>query len=178
MAKLSAREVAQYQEQGYLIPSFRLSPDRVYWPIRPLANCTVWVALEPSTVENGCLRVILRSHLQQHCHPHLLEDRADLTLQLRTDDSAFDPSQAVDLELDPGQMSMHEVYMIHGARANRSTRRRTGVALRYMQGSSVFERNRNPVDGQSGVPVAFATRPLWLLRGRDNSGRNDLLVGH
>ncbi len=27
--------------------------DGHYWPIRPLANCTVWVALEPSTVENG-----------------------------------------------------------------------------------------------------------------------------
>src|SRR5215218_4681109 len=27
--------------------------DGHYWPIRPLANCTVWVALEESKVENG-----------------------------------------------------------------------------------------------------------------------------
>ena len=269
MPKLSAPEVTQYQQQGYLIPSFRLSAERTaslrvslerlihdnpdvrpeklvsahvvgkdgaanaegvrghrdfldlamdpeildlveqiigpdiilwgchvfckpagdgyetpwhqdghYWPIRPLANCTVWVALEPSTVENGCLRVIPRSHLQQHCHPHLLEDRTDLTLQLRTEDSAFDASQAVDLQLAPGQMSMHDVFMIHGARVNHSPRRRTGVALRYMPASSVFERDLNPVDGQSGVPVAFATRPLWLLRGQDRTGRNDFRVGH
>jgi hypothetical protein len=26
--------------------------------------------------------------------------------------------------------------------------------------------------------VSFATRPLWLLRGKDVSGRNDFEVGH
>ena len=42
----------------------------------------------------------------------------------------------------------------------------------------VFERNLNPAEGKSGVPVAFAKRPLWLLRGQDRTGRNDLRVGH
>ena len=161
--------------EGYETPWHQ---DGHYWPNRPLATCTVWVALEPSTTANGCLRVIPGSQRQRQCHPHLLEDRTDLTLQLRTDETTFDAHQAVDLELQPGQMSMHDVYMIHGARVNHSTQRRTGVALRYMPGSSVFERNLNPVDGKSGVPVAFASRPLWLLRGQDRTGRNDLHVGH
>jgi ectoine hydroxylase-related dioxygenase (phytanoyl-CoA dioxygenase family) len=151
--------------------------DGHYWPIRPLATCTVWVALEESTRENGCLRVIPRSHLAQVSHAHLHEDRQDVALQQRLADDAFDASTAVDLELQPGQMSMHDVYMIHGAQANLSTKRRTGVALRYMPGSSVFERGLDPVQGRSGVPVAFATRPLWLLRGRDRTGRNDFQVG-
>ncbi len=152
--------------------------DGHYWPIRPLANCTVWVALEASTVDNGCLRVIPQSHQSGQCHPHLVEERQDLVLQLRADASSFDEQQAVDLALQPGQMSMHDVFMIHGARVNRSTLRRTGVALRYMPGSSVFERDINPTQGQSGVPVAFASRPLWLLRGQDRTGRNDFHVGH
>ncbi|WP_083686620.1 phytanoyl-CoA dioxygenase family protein [Rhodoferax koreense] len=151
--------------------------DGHYWPIRPLANVTVWVALDPSTRENGCLRVIPGSHKAQVTHAHLKEDREDLVLSQRTDTSAFDENDAVDLELQPGQMSMHEVYMIHGAEVNRSTQRRAGVALRYMPGTSVFERNLNPADGQSGVPVAFATRPLWLLRGQDRTGRNDFKIG-
>ncbi len=46
-----------------------------------------------------------------------------------------------------------------------------------MPATSVFRRDLNPVDGQSGVPVAFATRPLWLLRGVDRTGRNDFQVG-
>ena len=151
--------------------------DGHYWPIRPLATCTVWVALEESSTENGCLRVIPRSHLARLSHPHLREDRPDVALQQRLADDSFDAGTAVDLELQPGQMSMHDVYMIHGANANRSAKRRTGVALRYMPGTSVFERQLDPVQGRSGVPVSFATRPLWLLRGRDRTGRNDFQIG-
>ncbi len=152
--------------------------DGHYWPIRPLATCTVWLALEPSTRANGCLRVIPRSHCGRQLFDHLHEDRTDLTLNQRLAPQSFDENSAVDLELQPGQMSLHDVTMIHGAAANRSTQRRTGVALRYMPSSSVFERQLRPVDGKSGVPVNFAQRPIWLLRGVDRSGRNDFTVGH
>ena len=152
--------------------------DGHYWPIRPLATCTVWVALEPSTRENGCLRVIPGSHRTHELHAHLHEDRQDLVLNQRMADGTFDETQAVDLELQPGEMSMHDVYMIHGAKANTSTQRRTGVALRFMPGSSLFDRDLRPVDGKTGVPVSFGTRPLWLLRGEDRTGRNDFQVGH
>jgi hypothetical protein len=159
--------------EGYETPWHQ---DGHYWPIRPLANCTVWVALEPSTIENGCLRVIPRSHAEQRLHEHLHEDRQDLTLNQRL--AHVDEAAAMDIELQPGEMSLHDVYMIHGARANTSGKRRTGAALRYMPATSVFERNLNPVDGQSGVPVNFARRPLWLVKGRDRSGRNDFSTGH
>lgn len=152
--------------------------DGHYWPIRPLATCTVWVALEPSTCENGCLRVIPGSHRNHQLYDHLHEDRQDVVLNQRMADGTFDEAQAVDLELQPGQMSMHDVYMIHGAKANTSTQRRTGVALRFMPGTSLFDRDLRPVDGKSGVPVSFGTRPLWLLRGEDRTGRNDFVVGH
>ena len=160
---------------GYATPWHQ---DGHYWPIRPLANCTVWVALEESTIENGCLRVIPRSHRGRVLHEHLHEDRADLALNQRMADGVFDEAQAVDLELAPGQMSLHDVFMIHGAAPNRSTKRRTGVALRYMPASSVFERHLRPSDGETGVPVDFAHRPLWLVKGVDRSGRNDFVVGH
>lgn len=151
--------------------------DGHYWPIRPLANCTVWVALDASIADNGCLRVIPGSHAARVTHPHLNEDRSDVALNQRMADNTFDEGLAVDVELQPGQMSMHDVFMIHGARPNTSNRRRAGVALRYMPATSVFERHLNPVDGKSGVPVSFATRPLWLLRGVDRSGRNDFATG-
>ena len=152
--------------------------DGHYWPIRPLATCTVWLALEPSTRANGCLRVIPGSQRGRQLFGHLHEDRTDLTLNQRLAPQSFDENSAVDLELQPGQMSLHDVYMIHGAAANRSTQRRTGVALRYMPSRSVFDRQLRPVDGKTGVPVNFAQRPIWLLRGVDRSGRNDFTVGH
>lgn len=151
--------------------------DGHYWPIRPLATCTVWVALDPSTRANGCLRVIPGSHRDRVLHPHLHEDRADLTLQQRMADGCFDAADAMDIELQPGQMSLHDVHMIHGAAANTSAQRRTGVALRYMPATSVFDRRLKPADGKTGVAVNFAQRPLWLVKGRDRAG-NDLHVGH
>ena len=151
--------------------------DGHYWPIRPLATCTVWLALEPSTRANGCLRVIPGSHRARQLHEHLHEDRSDLTLQQRLAAGSFDEAAAVDIELQPGQMSLHDVYMVHGAAANTSTQRRTGVALRYMPATSLFDRRLKPVDGKTGVAVDFSRRPLWLLRGQDRAG-NDFSVGH
>jgi len=160
--------------EGYETPWHQ---DGHYWPIRPLATCTAWVALEPSDRGNGCLRVIPRSHAARALHPHLHEDRTDLTLNQRMAAGSFDESQAVDVELGAGELSLHDVYMIHGARPNTSTRRRTGVALRYMPATSLFDRDLRPSDGKTGVPVNFAQRPLWLLRGRDRAG-NDFVTGH
>jgi hypothetical protein len=161
--------------EGYETPWHQ---DGHYWPIRPLATCTAWVALEPSTVDNGCLRVVPGSHAAHRLHEHLHEDRSDLTLSQRLAADTFDEASAVDLELQPGQMSLHDVYMIHGAKANRSGQRRTGVALRYMPATSVFERDLDPLGGKSGLTLDFSRRPLWLVRGVDRSGRNDLDIGH
>ena len=152
--------------------------DGHYWPIRPLATCTVWLALDRSDKGNGCLRVIPRSHADKVLHEHLHEDRTDLVLNQRMADDSFDEGAAVDLELDPGQMSLHDIFMVHGAAANRSPRRRAGVALRYMPATSLFDRALKPVDGKAGLAVDFARRPIWLLRGQDRTGRNDFAVGH
>jgi hypothetical protein len=152
--------------------------DGHYWPIRPLATCTAWIALDPSTRENGCLRVIPGSHRERRLLRHLREDRSDVVLTSRVDDPAFDESLAADIELEPGQMSLHDVYMIHGAAPNRAPQRRAGVAIRYMPGTSVFDRALMPTNATSGYTVDFARRPLWLLRGQDRTGRNDFAIGH
>lgn len=152
--------------------------DGHYWPIRPLATCTAWVALDPSTRANGCLRVIPGSHADRRLLNHMREDRTDVVLTQKIDDPAFDEAKAVDIELEPGQMSLHDVYMIHGANPNRSPQRRAGVAIRYMPATSVFERGLIARSDASGYTVDFSTRPLWLLRGRDRTGRNDFTIGH
>ena len=149
--------------------------DGHYWPIRPLATCTVWVALEGSDRENGCLRVIPGSHQPAVLKEHLREEGGALTQRLG--DDAFDEADAVDVELEPGQMSLHDVYMIHGSNRNASTRRRAGLAIRYMPATSLFDREMFKRSDSSGFTVDFSTRPLWLLRGEDRSG-NDFKAGH
>ncbi len=152
--------------------------DGHYWPIRPLATCTVWVALDPSTTENGCLRVIPGSHRGKRLYDHMREDRTDVVLNQAVKPGEFDADTALDIELAPGQMSMHDVHLIHGSNANRSPQRRAGVAIRYMPASSLFDRGLMATSAQSGYTVDFATRPIWLLRGSDRTGRNDFRTGH
>ena len=152
--------------------------DGQYWPIRPLATCTVWVALDDSTSDNGCLRVIPGSHRQRKLHPHRREARDDLVLNQRVLEGCIDEGSEMAIELQAGQMSMHDVYVVHGSHANRSPRRRAGVAIRYMPGTSLFDRSPQHSGASNGYLVDFSSRPLWLLRGRDRTGRNNFQLGH
>ena len=151
--------------------------DGHYWPIRPLATCTVWIAIDDSTVENGCLRVIPGSHQGQRSYDHYKDEREALTLNRAVVHGQFDETTAVDLVLEAGQMSLHDVYLIHGSNPNPSGKRRAGVALRYMPATSHFDRGLYETGSSSGYKVDFAGRPLWLLRGVDRAG-NDFEVGH
>ena len=152
--------------------------DGHYWPINPLATVTAWIAIDDSTVENGCLRVIPDSHLDQYLHGHLVEDRKDVVLNRRVKNRHFDENSAVDIELEAGQLSLHDIYLIHGSNPNRSPHRRAGLAIRYMPATSLFDRESGGADASAGYMVDFSTRPIWIVRGQDRTGRNDFLIGH
>eukprot|EP00930_Biecheleria_cincta_P063302 TRINITY_DN48831_c0_g1_i1.p1 TRINITY_DN48831_c0_g1~~TRINITY_DN48831_c0_g1_i1.p1 ORF type:complete len:457 (+),score=54.45 TRINITY_DN48831_c0_g1_i1:90-1460(+) len=147
--------------------------DGHYWPIRPLATVTAWVALDRSDEANGCLRVVPQSHVARSQYDHYKSDDQNLVLNQAIKESELDKLQpAVDVELEPGQFSLHDVYTVHGSHANTSTRRRAGVALRYMPTACVFERHLFESGASSGYRVDFANRPLFLVQGIDKSNRN------
>ena len=45
---------------------------------------------------------------------------------------AVDEVEAVDLVLEPGEMSLHHARIVHGSHANPSVRPRVGFAIRYI----------------------------------------------
>jgi ectoine hydroxylase-related dioxygenase (phytanoyl-CoA dioxygenase family) len=107
---------------------------------------SAWIALSESTAANGCLRVVPGSH-RSGVYPHVETFAADNLLnhgeeiQVQVDESA-----ARDFVLDPGEMSLHHVNMIHGSNPNRSDRCRIGFAVSYM----------TPAVRQSKLPVVRA----------------------
>ncbi|MDC0176396.1 phytanoyl-CoA dioxygenase family protein [Planctomycetaceae bacterium] len=146
--------------------------DGEYWPIEPLATCTVWIAIDESTTQNGCLRVIPGSHRSRKLAQHNQNDAAGLSLNLELDAAEFDSSQARDIVLEPGQVSLHDVYLFHGSEPNHSEHPRRAMTLRYMPTTSVY-RHDAPTRTQQSGPLSLSERTVYLMHGKDRSGDND-----
>jgi non-haem Fe2+, alpha-ketoglutarate-dependent halogenase len=106
--------------------------DSTYWGLEPPDIVTAWVALSESIHENGAMRVIPGTHKLDQV-PHRDTYAADNLLsrgqEIMVD---VDESKAVELPLQPGEMSLHHVRLIHGSEANPSAKRRIGFAIRYV----------------------------------------------
>jgi hypothetical protein len=105
--------------------------DSTYFGLHPHEEVTVWVALTPSTVESGCIRVLPGSHLQpdmQHVEtrdPQNLLSRGQAIM-------GIDESRAVNMELQPGQFSVHHERMVHGSPPNGADLPRVGVSFMFI----------------------------------------------
>lgn len=106
--------------------------DSVYsgWHLTP--SVSAWIALTASEPANGCMRVVPGSHKQgvlehDNVHdPNLLNKRGE---RLRMD---VDESQAVDVMLRPGEMSLHHTNIVHGSNPNTSDGPRIGFIVRFV----------------------------------------------
>lgn len=151
--------------------------DGQYWPIRPLETCTVWIAFDPSTPENGCLRVIPGSHREKKTYLHEVDNSDALILNQILPDAESFGGAARDVILQPGMFSVHDAYLVHGAEANNSGRRRGGLTFRYMPASSYFDRDLGAQQVAELGVVDISQRQLHLVRGVDRCGRNDVFQG-
>jgi ectoine hydroxylase-related dioxygenase (phytanoyl-CoA dioxygenase family) len=150
--------------------------DGEYWLMRPLATCSAWIAIDPVSTANGCMRFIPGSHLRQELYRHHQANRDNLVLNMELDQDQFDEGDAVNVELEPGQISLHDVRLIHGSLANDSGQRRAALIMRYMPATSYYDRTLGRRRDNS--PFNIVDQPLWLMRGVDRTGRNDFQHGH
>ena len=143
--------------------------DGEYWPIRPLATCSVWIAIDDATPANGCLQVIRGSHCAKQLAAHHTNPSDDVTLHQELNADTFDPRDAVNIELERGQVSLHDVYLMHGSAPNHSAHKRRGMTLRLMPTSSVYDRQVAAQMHASRGGNSLADHPVLLLRGKDRS---------
>ena len=106
--------------------------DAAYWGLDPEEVVTAWVALSPSNLQSGCMRVIPGTHLDTHM-PHV-DTFAENNMLTRGQEIAVevDESKAVNVILEPGEMSLHDIKLVHGSAPNRADDRRIGLAIRYL----------------------------------------------
>lgn len=152
--------------------------DGDYYPIEPLETLTVWISLDGSTPEQGCMKYIPGSHRDHRIYSHHFEHRDDYTLGQVIDDDQVDLSLARDIVLEAGQISLHDVYLVHGSDANLSDKRRMGLVLRILPATSFYNHNSGKIKEDAGSPHGYSQRALFLLRGEDRSAQNNFTLGH
>ncbi len=133
--------------------------DSSYWNGRVSTMegiCTVWLAIDRATPENGAMAVIPGSHSNGFSEYVPVEDATKNIFS--TEIKEVDESSAVTFELEPNECSLHESRIIHGAKANTSEHRRAGYTMRYFPTTSKVYPEKNQ------------GHKIWLARGLDMAG--------
>ncbi len=151
--------------------------DGDYYPIRPLEVLTIWIPLDDVTPENGPMKFIPGSHKSRRIFHHSWVEGEDKTINMVTDKEFFDESTAETLLLKTGQVSFHDVYMIHGSAANHTDQRRAAFIVRLMPATSFYDHALGAEIGRKHPAQGYGTRPLFLISGVDRAG-NDFQIGH
>ena len=133
--------------------------DSTYWGLDRPDVVTAWIALTPSNETNGAMEYIPGTHTRDQV-PHR-DTFARNNLLTRGQEVAVDvdTTQARRICLEPGEMSLHHVRLIHGSAPNPSSERRIGFAIRYVP-TSVRQ-----IAGEDSAS---------LVRGRDTYGHFEL----
>jgi hypothetical protein len=120
--------------------------DSAYWrgQLEPMEVVTVWLAIDPSRRENGCLRVVPRTHVGGFSDYEAVADPAGATFTTEIRDPGRFAARAVAVELEPNEASLHDGRLVHGSEANRSPLRRCGYTMRYVSARTRFDRERFP----------------------------------
>jgi ectoine hydroxylase-related dioxygenase (phytanoyl-CoA dioxygenase family) len=113
---------------------FAWHQDMAYWIDTPdTRTATCWLAVDDSTVDNGCMRFVPGSHLEPDLRPHrpLHEDRSishTLMTDLRDDDAVLP------MPIKRGDITVHNERVLHGSGGNSTAgwRRAYIVAFRSM----------------------------------------------
>ena len=134
--------------------------DSAYWKgsLSELNVVTVWLAIDDSLPENGCMRVIPGTHHHGFSEYEAVDaERYVFGSQIRSDQ--LDESKAVDLAIRVGECHVHHAKLMHSSSPNTSGSRRCGYTMRYM-----------PTDVKFNPERQQRKHAIYLVRGRDLAG--------
>ena len=133
--------------------------DSFYWKgmLEPMEVVTVWLAIDPSTEENGCMFVKPRTHRigRKGFSDYEPVDESKNVFSTEIVDPDRRPFEEVPVILDPNHASLHDGRLMHGSAANTSAKRRCGYTMRYISSASVLSESAREV------------HHIYLARGRD-----------
>lgn len=133
-------------------------------PLEPKISITAWIALSPCTIENGCLQLIPGS--QERPYPEV-EAPDDVKFERMTDPEYVDESEAVTVEMEPGQYILFSEHTLHRSFENESENWREALAVRAVPPY---------VNIQPEKLTECETSSAMLLNGSDEYEINELVA--
>ena len=137
--------------------------DGYYWKglLDPMEVATVWLAVDPSILENGCMYVVPKSHrdaklklrTEALAYQNIESETSVFPEEIRKE--AFSEEDSVPCILQPNHASLHDAYTIHGSAPNTSDLRRCGYTMRFIKSSTKMDPEKTKIHN------------LYLARGKD-----------
>jgi hypothetical protein len=159
IALWSSHFISKPQGDGKRVPWHE---DSYYWRgrLNPMEVVTVWLAIDPSTPENGGMYVIPHTHNtgRQGFSDYDGVDPEKNVFSIEILKNQRPEDRAVPCILEPNECSLHDGRLMHGSPPNTSTQRRCGYTMRYMPTSVKWTEE----DGHQ----------IYLARGKDIAGNH------
>src|SRR5437773_8441045 len=132
VASLLGPDVKLYQDQLFMKPP-RIGSRQRYHQDQPLGfhidppelMVTCWLALDDSTLENGCLRVLPGTHRTGELPGEVIQE-----YERRAEEGGL--PEEVPQVLKAGECSIHHGHILHCSTPNLSGQRRRGYATHYV----------------------------------------------
>lgn len=116
---------------------FAWHQDMAYWPDTPdTRTATTWMAIDDSTIENGCMRFVPATNHETELRPHVPQfgDRGEshaLGTDLRDDDVV------APVPIARGDITVHNERVLHGSGGNRTDGFRRAYILAFRSEDTV-----------------------------------------
>ena len=126
--------------------------DYSYWTrTTPMAHLSCWIGLDDSTVENGCVNYVPRSHNWNLLPVTGLADDMD-AIQAVLNLEQKHQFRPVAIELQKGEASFHHPLMVHGSFENRTDNPRCALVLNVFSDGVMSASDAAPLAGVPPIP--------------------------
>ena len=132
-------------QQGTILPWHQ--DVGVGWGVDNDPTVTVWAALDPATVENGCMQVVPGSHKRGVISKRHFPSEEQLA-------ECAPPGSEIDLEAEVGEVILLNNLLLHRSGINPTGQSRRAFSIAYMDGAS-----RSVRTGE-GYPMIFGEGAL------------------
>lgn len=144
LRKLEGVDFRVWHDQGLIKEPFGNPTvwhlDNPYWSFHSRNAISIWIALEPATLENGCMYFMPGTQkLANFDNVNIGQDLGSL-FKVYPEMAKIDP---IAIPMKPGDCSFHNGLVAHGAGANMTRGRRIAMTCAYMPVGSTFNGRQN-----------------------------------